>query len=172
MARRTAIDSVNQSMVAFGQPLGEPQNASGDNPALQRALDTLNHVAYRTRSFVHSALTLPVTVNVPPSAGDPLVLYRWRMHTPDVLTNYAFLMDCRRSVGSNGTFILTRDGTTVATVTPIDSATVFSVRSDLVGGVGSVGDHTWEVRAARRTVPTGTVTFRGVWVAYANVTVP
>jgi hypothetical protein len=159
-------------MVAFGQPLGEPQNASGDNPALQRALDTLNHVAYRTRSFVHSALTLPVTVAVPPISGDAVVLYRWRMHTPDVLTNYALLVDCRRSVGGNGFFHLTRDGTIVATATPIDSATVFSVRSDLTGAVGSVGDHTWDIRVGQQTTPSGTVTFRGVWVAYANVTVP
>lgn len=171
MTRRAAIDSISQAMFSFGAPIGAPLDGGGDRPGLQRALDTANHIAYRTRTFVMTEGAVR-TITVPAVSAARVVVLRWRMHTPDLLNEYALLVYCRRSVGGNGTISLARDGTVVARVTPIDAASGFKTRSDLTGAVGAAGDHTWEIVVDRQITPVGTVTIGGIWVAFSDVPIP
>lgn len=125
---------------------------------LQRTADTLMHVWYRTRAVVwqwtgSDAYTATVTP------------WRWRMHTPAGLSNFALVVRGSTNSGT-ATVTLARDGSTVATVT---LTTSLAVLSDLTADTGTEGDHTWTLTV---TVTANTATITDIWIVYADEVAP
>ena len=113
---------------------------------LQPVADTLMHVWYRTRAVVwqwtgSDAYTATMTP------------WRWRMHTPQDLSNFALVVR-----GS------TNSGTATVTLT-----TSLAVLSDLTAATGTEGDHTWTLVV---TPSANTATITDIWIVYADEVAP
>ena len=127
-------------------------------PELQYTADTLMHVWYRTRAVVWQWTgSLEVTATITP--------YRWSMHTPQGLSNFALVVRGFTNSGT-ATVTLARDGTTVATVT---LTTTLQVLSDLTGATGTEGDHVWTLTV---TPTANTATITDIWIVYADEVTP
>ena len=150
MAVSTTLSRVAAGDVAYNQPIGAP------NDPLQAVSNTLMNCWYKTRAVVWQLTeTDSYTATVTP--------WRWRMHTPEGLDNFALVVRGSTDSGT-ATVELLRDGSAVATVT---LTTSLAVLSDLTGAVGAVGDHTWEIKI---TPSANTVTITDFWVVWADVT--
>jgi hypothetical protein len=125
---------------------------------LQPVADTLMHVWYRTRAVVWQWTgSLAASATITP--------WRWRMHTPQNLSNFALVVRGSTDSGT-ATVTLARDGTTVATVT---LTTSLAVLSDLTAATGTEGDHTWTLVV---TPSANTATITDIWIVYADEVAP
>ena len=125
---------------------------------LQPVADTLMHVWYRTRAVAWQWTgSLAVTTGLP--------LWRWLMHTPQGLSNFALVVRGSTNSGT-ATVTLFRDVTAVATVTLTTSVAVVS---DLTGATGTEGDHAWALVV---TTTENTATITDIWIVYADEVTP
>lgn len=152
MAIDTSLVRIPPRDVLYAESIGAP------NVPFQRAANTLMSSWYQTRAVVWQLReTDTYTATVTP--------WRWRMHTPAGLVNFALLVRGGTSA-TTATVELLRDGSAVATVT---LTTTTQVLSDLTGSVGTEGDHTWQIRI---TPSSNTVTITDIWVVWADITTP
>jgi len=140
--------------VTYGRPIAPPLHAISN---------ALMHQWYRTRAVVWQ-FNPPVAFLLTATTVTP---WRWRMHTPAGLTDFALVVRGQAATAGVATVELLRDGTSVATVT-MGSAP--SVVSDLTGDVGTEGDHVWTVRLTRNAAATMTIT--DIWIVWADVATP
>lgn len=127
-------------------------------PELQSVADTLMHVWYRTRAVVWQWTgTLAVGATITP--------YRWLMHTPAGLSNFALAVRGSTDSGT-ATVTLARDASVVATIT---LTTTLAVVSDLTGATGTEGDHVWALTV---TPSANTATITDIWIVYADEVAP
>lgn len=145
---------VAAGQVAYGQPLGDP------NQALQVTADALMHQWYRTRAVVWQYS--PV---VPFAATATTTPWVWRMHAPAGVTDFGLIVRGSMDAGT-GTVELLRTTTVVATVT---LTTTPQVLSDLTGTVSAGVDSTWSIRIAPGA---NTATVTDIWVVWPNITTP
>lgn len=167
MSRVTTLEPIYTQFTSFGEAIGAPADPGSVTPPLQRALNICNNVAYESRPFYLSDQT-SFAVAVTTVAK---VAYRWRLHIPDGVTTLRFVVLCRRSIGSNGTVSLYRNGSSIATVTPDDLATAPST-VQAVNATVSAGDATYTIQFDGIGSPSGTVTVNALWLTSGTITPP
>lgn len=168
MTRSTSLKLIPPAYVAPAQPIGDPL---GDTtPAIQRALNTLNNVAYKTRTVVWSWAGDDVSFTVPTSST--AVLWRWRSHIPEGIATLQVGVTWRLSVGGGSViFSLRHNGTPIATLSPTASG-AFETKTTTTGVAFSSGDCSFDILAGGGVAGTGTLTISNVWVCFAEQTVP
>ena len=167
MSRITTLEAIPTQATTFGEPIGAPADPGSTTPALQRALNLCNNVAYNSRPFLFARQVAMTHTTTTVAA----TLYRWRLHIPDGVTTIRFVVLCRRSVGGNGTISLLRNGVVVATATPDDLAVAPST-VQAVSATVAAGDATYTIQFDGVGSAAGTVTLNAIWVTSATITPP
>ena len=164
MSRVVTLEPLYAQFAQFGQPIGAPRDPSSVTPAAQRALNLLNHCAYRTRPHLFGQ-QVGIVMAVPSVS---VTVFRWRGHAVAGVPTWVLLAYGRQSA-TGATVSLKRNGTTVATVT-LPTGTDGTVSDET--SVLASGDATWEIVIDGIGSPSGTITLNAVWVTFADVTIP
>jgi hypothetical protein len=164
MSRIVTLEPYYTQFTQFGQPLGEPRDPASTTPIAQRALNLLNHCAYRTRPHLFGQ-QVGIVMAVPSVS---VTVFRWRGHAVSGVPTWVLLAYGRQSA-TGATVSLKRNGTTVATVTlPTGTNGTVSDESSVLAS----GDATWEIVIDGIGSPSGNIIVNAVWVTYPNLTVP
>ena len=169
MARLTTLELIPPAFVVSGEPIGDPVGATG--LAIQRALNTLNNCAYRSRSvlFAWQDFAAPVSFTVPVSTSG--VLWEWQAHIHEgIATLQIGVRWLLTAGGGDVVFQLRRNGSAIATLTPTASG-VYQTDAATSSSIAS-GDATFDIYAGGGAAGAGTLSLRNVWVCYSNQTIP